>query len=146
MTIPRTRKKSRSGTTSESRLEPTRSAALNDIYGHAGRFLEMAAIVRAVRDDIVPAFYPEPRSERPRRALQRKGAGPRPATIEAILEAEKSLEELARVFDGRARELLQLRVDLGDAPAPDEVVELAGDDVVAWEDFPPDMKKAPTKS
>lgn len=115
----------------------TAGASVQDITARAGGFIESAAIVRAAREAIAPAFASGPDVTcMPDALLQRRGAGPRPALTEAIVTAEFALEEVARQFEEHARGLLHLRVqvELGDGTRADGD-ELIHDEVVRRSDL-----------
>lgn len=110
------------------------TAPVQAIVEQARRFIECAAIVRAARDAILPTFIPQPGRSLPEVLLQRPGEGPRPATVEAVVDSEIALEELARRFDERARALLLLPVALGEREPPASVQNLSADAVVQTKD------------
>lgn len=100
---------------------PPSGASVQDVTAHASRLVEAAALVRAARDTLAPTFAGGADGRMPDVLLQRPGAGPRPASVDAVLDAEAALEEAARRFEDRARDLLKLRVpvELGDGARAD---------------------------
>lgn len=126
---PRTTKKKSTTESVESRIPPGRTALLRDMAAHGDRSIETAAIIRSTAQAIVGRFHSD-NHRLPQFLLQRRGAGPRAASTEAIVDAEIALEALARSYETRAREILDQPIELGtrDAPAAgeftvDEVVE-----------------------
>lgn len=80
-----------------------------DASTSADRYVEMAALVRAVRDEVVPKFAPMGRNL-PELLLRRGDMGVRPASVDAIVDVECELETLARRFDETAARLYGARV------------------------------------
>lgn len=95
-----------------------------DLVSEAGRNVEAAAILRAIRERITRLFHDE-QGRLPELLLRRQGFGPRPAQTESIVAAEIAIETLACEFDARARELLGLRINVGSHAVP-----ASGDDVL----------------
>lgn len=113
-----------------------RTALLRDLAAHADRSIEVAAIVRSIARTILERFHNDD-VRLPPLLLQRRGAGPRAASTEAIVDAGVALEGLARQYETRAREILDQPIELGarDAPEPGEftVDEVVERDMVALE-------------
>lgn len=127
---PKTTRKNK--TVEQREAQPAASTALlRDMAAHADRSIEVAAIIRATAGDIINRFHSDD-GRLPVFLLQRRGAGPRAATTAAIVDAEIALEELARTFDARAREILDLPIALGERDAP-EPGDFTSDEVVSRE-------------
>jgi hypothetical protein len=86
------------------------TASVRDVVARASHLREVAAILRAGRVEFVTRFNGVGR-DLPELLLQRDGQGARPATIEAILEVESSLEGIAHELEARADALLSTHVD-----------------------------------
>lgn len=120
---------SRSHRKAPSRIEST-TAPVHAVAASADVFIEAAAIIRAVLADIVPRFHAT-EDRLPPLLLQRRGQGPRAASVEAIVHAESELEGLARALESQAHELYGRSVDVacrledhtGARPLVDEVVD-----------------------
>lgn len=117
------------------------TAAVQDLVSEAGRYVEAAAILRAVRAGVAPRFHADG-GRLPDLLLRRQGSGPRPAQTESIVDAEIAIETLAREFDARARALLGLRVEVGDRAVPSPSESFTSDEVVEREALEAELKVA----
>lgn len=111
------------------------SAPIEDVIAHALCLREAATILRSATVEYVQKFNGDD-FRLPELLLQRRGSGARPATIEGILEAEQALNGIAVELEGRARQLLGLRVDVTDVPgAAHRVPAFLGEDEVVSRDL-----------
>lgn len=115
------------------------TAAVQAVVEHARRFVECAAIVRAAGEAVLPTFMPQSGRTLPEVLLRRVGEGPRPATVDAVVDAELAIEGLARQFEERARALLVLPVSLGEQEPPPATEGLSFDTVVRTTDIEFDL-------
>ncbi len=111
------------------------SAPVEDVVAHALFLREAATILRSATIEYAPKFAGS-EFRLPELLLQRRGGGARPATIEAILEAVQALNGIAGDLEGRARELLGLRVEVGDLPGAEQrAPAFLGDEEVVHRDL-----------
>lgn len=101
--------RSNKGKTLEAVPPSPKRVPVQDVVHHASKFIEVAAIVRSVREEVLPRFRGVG-SREAHALLQRSGEGPREASVEAIVDAEIALERLAVSFDEQAHALLDLTV------------------------------------
>lgn len=111
----------------------TTTAAVQDVVAQACHLGEVTAILRSVSTEFISRFNGDGH-KLPELLLQRRGSGPRPATVEVIIAAEMALEGLAREFDARARALLNLPVDVGEKEDLPQSVESFGFEQVVHRD------------
>lgn len=107
---------------------------VQDVHAQAARLLEAVAIMRAVADEIVPRFYPQPHTSHPELLLRRVGEGARSAHVDAIVNADIAIRKAADVIEQQGRALLEVVLDLGERRAPEEKGRLALDEVVHLKD------------
>ena len=110
------------------------SAPVEDIVAHALFLREAATILRSATIEYAPKFAGN-EFRLPELLLQRRGGGARPATIEAILEAVQALNGIAGDLEGRARQLLGLRVEVGDVPGEQRAPAFLGEEEVVHRDL-----------
>lgn len=88
----------------------TKTASVRDIVARASHLREVVAIVRAASSEYIIQFA-DIGQQLPELLLQRDGGGARPASAEAIIEAESALEGIARELEARANALLSAPVE-----------------------------------
>lgn len=115
-------------------VSESRKATVHEVHAQAELLLESAAIIRAVADEVVPRFYPQPLRAHPELLLRRRGSGARPAQVDGIVNAEIAIREAARTIEEHGRALLEAVIDLAGLPAPEVVEVRQVDEVVRLEE------------
>lgn len=111
----------------------TKTASVRDVVARASHYREVVAIVRAASVEYISQFGGVG-EQLPALLLQRDGQGARPATVEAVLEAESALEGVARELEARANALLSAPVESSESVERLHVVTGIGEDHVVRRD------------
>lgn len=101
------RSKTQAGKSSATKKPTSSGASVRDVVAQVTHIQEVTAIVRSAASEIANRFSGLG-SALPELLLQRDGCGARPATVEAIVAAESSLNALASNLEGQALLLLSL--------------------------------------
>lgn len=130
------KKKTGAAEAAAARAPEPRTATVQEVHAHAQRLLESVAIMRRVADEVLPRFYPQPLTSHPELLLLRRtGGGARPAHVDAILNAELAIREAARKAEEQGRALLEVVLDVGVLPTPEEKAPVEIDEVVRLKDL-----------
>lgn len=120
------------------------AASVRDVVARASHLREVVAIVRAASSEFVSQFSGIGELL-PELLLQRDGQGARPATVEAVLEAESALEGVARDLEARANALLSAPVESSERVERLHVVTGIGEDHVVRRDGPARVPRPPVQ-